>query len=196
MMHVCVAFLAVTIFVHAHQNSQNPSERLDLAGQWVLNDSLSEDLPLLPGEAMSLARASGVVPAGSAPARATHGPDPAQVTLVRNILRSALRASAQLKIVQNGQVLVFTDAEGRVLPVRPDGRETRHEHGGVRFSLVAHWKAPLLTVRRQYPDGTVLSDSYATFTEPRQLVATSTISNRRMAEQPVTIRRVYNAVQY
>jgi hypothetical protein len=172
---------------------QRPSDKLDLAGDWQVIESLSDELPLLPGESMALARAAGTVRTGR-PVRGFRGPDPQRVASVRTALRTALQASARLTIVRNGETLTLRDADGRVRPVVPDGQEVSLEADGLRFTLVARWKAPLLTVEREFEDGTTVSDSYATFTDPRQLVATSTIQNSRMDEKPVTLTRVYAPV--
>ena len=169
---------------------QRPSQKLDVAGEWQVIESLSDQLPLLPGEAMALARAAGTVRTGR-PARGFRGPDPQRVARVRTALRTALQASSRLTIVSDGETLMLRDADGRVLPVVPDGQEVSLEADGLRFTLVARWKTPLLTIELKFEDGTVVSDSYATFTDPRQLVATSTIQNRRMDEKPVTLTRVY-----
>ncbi len=187
----CYAVLAWG-FCHCGLGAQDqrPSDKLDVAGDWQVIESLSDQLPLLPGEAMALARAAGMVRTG----RPARGPDPQQVARVRTALRTALQASARLTIVRNGETLTLRDADGRVLPVVPDGQAVSLEADGLRFTLVARWKAPLLTVEREFEDGTTLSDSYATFTDPRQLVATSTIENSRMDEKPVTLTRVYAPV--
>lgn len=190
----CYAVLAWG-FCHCGLGAQDqrPSDKLDVAGDWQVIESLSDELPLLPGEAMAHARAAGTVRTGR-PARGARGPDPQQVARVRTALRTALQASARLTIVRNGETLTLRDADGRVLPVVPDGQAVSLEADGLRFTLVARWKTPLLTVEREFEDGTTLSDSYATFTDPRQLVATSTIENSRMDEKPVTLTRVYAPV--
>ena len=69
------------------------------------------------------------------------------------------------------------------------------EHGGVRVTIAAAWREPLFTVTREYMDGTMVVDSYSTFTAPRQLVLSSTISNKHMAEPPVSVNRVYDPVE-
>jgi hypothetical protein len=179
----------------AGQQPQRPTEQLDLSGYWKLNESMSDALPLLRGESMTLARAAGVVPAAGKRTRVSGGPDPGQVAMVRNALRRALQASARLRIVQSGGTVTLIDAEERELSIVADGKAKRLEHGGVRLTLAARWEAPLLTVTREYEDGTVIVDSYSTFSDPRQLVATSTISNRHMTEKPVIINRVYDPLE-
>ena len=66
---------------------QRPSEKLDVAGDWQVIESLSDELPLLPGEAMALARAAGSVRTGTA-GRGFRGPDPQRVARVRTALRT------------------------------------------------------------------------------------------------------------
>jgi hypothetical protein len=196
MAHLCLLLLIwvlPAIGLRA-QHLQHPSEQLDLAGEWQVNESLSDEVPLLPGEAMALARAEGLVRTGTRKARSVHGPDPLGVTKVRNVLRTTIHAAARLKIVQTGGTVAVTDAEGRTMLLIPDGRETRLEQDGVRFTLVARWKAPLLTIEREYEDGTTMSESFASFDQPRQLVATTTIHNGRMAGDPMTLTRVYEVV--
>ena len=72
---VLVVWMVCAFGVSA-QDPQRPSPDLALAGEWHLNGDLSDEVPLLPGEAVALARASGILPAGTRPAGATRGPDP------------------------------------------------------------------------------------------------------------------------
>lgn len=197
MTQICLALCACAVLLSAApvQQPQRPSEQLDLAGHWTLNEAMSDGLPLLPGESMTLARAAGVVPAAGRRSRVTAGADPGLVASIRNALRDALQAAAKLKIVQNGSTLTLIDAEDRELSIVADGREKQLEHRGIRLTAAGRWDAPLFTIRRQYEDGTVVIDSYSTFSDPRQLVATSTISNRHMTEKPVIINRVYDPLE-
>jgi hypothetical protein len=197
MTHSWLALAAGTLLLHAPllQEPQRPSEKLDLAGHWVMNAAMSDALPLLPGEALSVARAAGVVRTGSSPSRPGNGPDPRLITSVRHVLRKALHAATSLKIAQRGRTLTLVDADNRTLSLVADGREQEVEQGGLWMTVAASWQAPLFTVRREFADGTVVTDSYSTFVEPRQLVAISTISNRHMAEKPVIINRVYDPLE-
>ena len=197
MTQLCLPLCVCALMLHfvPSQLPQRPPEQLDLAGNWTLNAAMSDALPLLPGESMTLARAAGVVPAAGRRSRVSGGPDPALVVTVRNSLRAGLYAAARLKIVQTGRTWSLVDADERELSVVADGKEKRLDHGGVRLTLAARWEAPLFIVTREYEDGTMIVDSYTTFSEPRQLVATSTISNRHMAEKPVIINRVYDPLE-
>lgn len=176
------------------QERHHPSEQLDLAGEWRLNESLSDKVPPLPGEAMALARASGQVRTGTRRAGLVRGPDPRGTARVRNALRSAIQAAIRLRFVHTGGTVALTDADGRTMSFVPDGRETRHEEDGVQFTSASRWNAPILTISREYEDGTTMIVSFASFDDPRQLVATTTIHNSRTVENPVTLRRVYEAV--
>ena len=197
MTQICLSFCACTLLlpVVSVQLPQPPSGHLELAGHWTLNETMSDALPLLPGESMTLARAAGVVPAAGRRTRVSGGPDPGLVATVRNALRSGLHAAAKLKIVQAGRMVTLIDAEDRELSVVADGKQKQVEHRGVRLTAAARWESPLFTVTREYEDGTVVIDSYSTFSDPRQLVATSTISNRHMTEKPVIINRVYDPLE-
>jgi hypothetical protein len=198
MTHLClsVSVCAAVLHAAAAQLPQRPSERLDVAGHWALNEKMSDALPLLPGEAMTRARAAGVVPSAMGRRkRIGGGPDPALVANVRNALRDALTAAATLTIVQSGRTVTLIDAEDRELSIVTDGKEKQVEHRGVRVTAAGRWEAPLFTIRREYEDGTIIVDSYSTFSDPRQLVTISTISNRHMTEKPVIINRVYDPLE-
>jgi hypothetical protein len=117
------------------------------------------------------------------------------VANVRNALRDALTAAATLTIVQSGRTVTLIDAEDRELSIVADGKEKQVEHRGVRLTAAGRWEAPLFTITREYEDGTVIVDSYSTFSDPRQLVTISTISNRHMTEKPVIINRVYDPLE-
>jgi hypothetical protein len=173
------------------QAPQRPSEQLDVSGEWQLNESLSDDLPLLPGEALAVARASGTVRAGTRVARSARGPDPRRLSGVRQVLRSDL-AAEHLKIVRTGGSMTLTYRDGGTLSIVPDGRTIEAERNGIRFTVVAHWVPPLLTIERAYEDGTLLTETFATFDSPRQLVATSTIQNSH-TQEAITFQRVFEA---
>ena len=197
MAHLCLLLLIwvlPAIGLRA-QHLQHPSEQLDLAGEWQVNESLSDEVPLLPGEAMALARASGLVRAGMLKTGPVRGPDPLGMTRVRNVLRSAIEAAVRLTIVQKGTALALTGSDGRTLSIVPDGRETRHEVDGVRYTIASHWKAPILTIAREFEDGTMMSETFASFDDPRQLVATTTIHHSRIVGDPITLTRVYEMVE-
>jgi hypothetical protein len=175
-------------FAASAQNPQRPSDQLDLRGEWELNESLSDEIPLLPGEALALARASGALRTGKRVVRS--GPDPRRLSAVRQALRGEL-AAERLKIAHAAPAVTLTYGDGGALSIVADGRKAALEREGVRFTMVAHWSPPLLTIDREYEDGTVLSETFATFDGPRQLVATSTIQNSRTQEGPITFRRVF-----
>jgi len=166
-----------------------PSDRPDLEGHWQLNASLSDDVPLLPGEALALARASGVLPTRGRVS--SGGPDPFRVTGVRHLLRGEFGAE-QLRIAQENGTLTLAYGDAGPLPVTPDGRKVTLDRSGLRFTVVSQWAPPLLTIERVYEDGTTLRETLATFDDPRQLVATTTILNSRIQPTPVTFQRVFD----
>ncbi len=195
MTHPWLAIVTGTLLLSsATQDPHRPSDKLDLAGHWAVNAGMSDPLPLLPGEAMSIARAAGVVRTGARPSRAASGPDARLVSTVRSALRKSLRAMSELRIAQRGSTVIFTDADDQSLALVPGAREQALQHQELRVVVAATWEAPLFTVTREYADGTIVTDSYSSFTAPRQLVAISTISNRHMAEKPVVINRVYDSL--
>lgn len=167
-----------------------PSERREVAGQWVLNDDLSDDLPLLPGEAIAVARASGAVRVQGRPSGG--GADYRRSLRVRAALRQLLEGSERLTLADTGSRVVVTDMSGASLTVPLDGRKLELDDRGVRVEVTARWESPLLVLQRRYEDGTIVEDELVTFTEPRQLVSTTTIHNGRTGEPPVVMRRVYD----
>lgn len=173
------------------QTPQRPSNEFALAGDWQLNEALSDDLPLLPGEAIAVARADGVLPAGTRVARSTRGPDPRRLSGVRQVLRDDL-AAERLKIVHADGSITLAYRDGGTLSIVPGGPRTTVERAGIRFTVAAHWIPPLLTIEREYEDGTMLTESFAVFEGPRQLVATTTIENSRAQAAPVTFQRVFD----
>lgn len=179
-------------FAASAQDPQRPSQRLDLGGHWQLNEALSDAIPLLPGEALAVARASGAVRAGKRVVR-SGGPDPRRLAGVRQVLRGEL-AAERLKIAHAGPAVTLAYVDGGTLSIVADGRKAALERDGVRFTMIAQWAPPLLTIDREYEDGTILSETFASFDGPRQLVATSTIQNSRTQEGPITFRRVFEIV--
>ena len=197
MLQAWLVFVAATLLLHLPhgQDAQRPSETLDLTGHWVVNTSMSDALPLLPGEAMSMARAAGIVRTGGRPSRAVKGPDPRLVSAVRSALRSSLQAAAELRITQKGRTVTLRDAENQTIVLVAGGKDQEIELSGIRVTIAATLEEPLFTITREYADGTVVVDSYSTFTAPRQLVAFSTISNKHMSEKPVSMNRVYDPLE-
>jgi hypothetical protein len=171
---------------------QAASNHLDFAGGWQLNQELSDSVPLLPGEAMAQARASGAIRTPADLRRASGGPDVQRVVFVRNRVRDALHAAAQLTVRRRGRTIAMTDSSGRTLNLELDGKPRPIEDDNLRFTLVARWDSPALVVERKFEDGMLVADSYLTFNDPRQLVVTTTISHSRMQEKPVVVRRVYD----
>lgn len=76
----------------------------------------------------------------------------------------------------------------------PGGRPLRGQYGELSVEIAAAWGGASLVMERRYPDRTVVSESYVTFTHPRQLVVTSTIGNPLIAEPASMLTRVYDLV--
>ena len=185
---VCTCVHAAAIAI----GEQAASNHLDFAGVWQLNQELSDAVPLLPGEAMAQARASGAIRTPADLRRVSGGPDVERAVFVRNRVRDALRAAAQLTVRRRGRTIEMTDSSGRTLNLELDGKPRQIEDDDLRFTVVARWDSPALVVERKFEDGMVVADSYLTFNDPRQLVVTTTISHSRMHENPVVLRRVYD----
>lgn len=173
-----------------------PAARPELIGTWELNESLSDDLPLLPGDAVAEARASGRLPSVSLRRRGRKGLDLHQALRVRTAVRDAFDAAARLAVVHTADTFVVTDNRGESLSFVPDGASRATVTAGdVPFDVLARWETAALIVERRYPDGTVLTDRFATFAEPRQLAVTTTVVNPRIDEPAVTVLRVYDPVR-
>lgn len=184
----------LTVLTLQARGTQPVSERPHLTGVWALNDAMSEDVPLLPGEATSRARGAGVLPAVSLRHRSRTGLDLHETVRVRRALREMFAAARTLAFTRESEHVVMTDASGLALRVVPGGDPIRARQAGMDVELRARWQPPSFVIERHYPDRTIVIEQYTTFTEPRQLVITSTIRNPRIDEPAATLLRVYDLV--
>jgi hypothetical protein len=186
--------LAAVVFLPLTSHArllQQPSERPQLSGAWVLDEDASEEVPPLPGEMLGQARGAGLLPAVSPRRKSRNGLDLHEVMRVRPALRALFDSATRLSFDEQPRLLVMTDAAGRSIRLAP-GRTTEIAVGDVIVELAAEWRPFAFVLERRYPDRTIVTESYATFADPRQLVVTSTIVNPRILEPAATLTRVYD----
>ena len=93
-----------------------------------------------------------------------------------------------LLVTEEGADLVIESGEGRVLRLRPDGREWKRENGAVVTK--AEWKGPeLVAVSRMAKGGGKLTAVYSRPSGAQEIVVTLKMEVSMGA--PLTARRVY-----
>jgi hypothetical protein len=188
---VALCLTGATLHARSFQPATN---RPELAGVWLLNEEMSNDVPALPGEATNQARETGLLPRASFGKKPRNGLDLYEVARVRTALRDWFEASARLTFRTSGAALAITDARGRTMELVPGGKPITVVHGSVAAEMRGEWDGPALVIQRRYPDRTVMTESLSTFVAPRQLVVTSTVVNPRIAEPAALLTRVYDYV--
>ena len=166
----------------ASTNSQDTE--FELAGTWVLNQELSDEVPDRDG------RRRG---------RGGPGFNPERIARMREAMRGMLVAARRLTIEGDRDELVLTFGDGQVVRLITDGREHTSQAGaGAQVKRTARWRGETveteatlqvrrsLTVRQTYElqngaDG------------GRQLVITSRVEGGRRGGEREN-RRVYDAV--
>ena len=167
----------------ASTNSQDTE--FELAGTWVLNQELSDEVPDRDG------RRRG---------RGGPGFNPERIARMREAMRGMLVAARRLTIEGDRDELVLTFGDGQVVRLITDGREHTSQAGaGAQVKRTARWRGETveteatlqvrrsLTVRQTYElqngaDG------------GRQLVITSRVEGGRRGGEREN-RRVYDAVE-
>ncbi len=171
---------------------------LVLAGTWVLNEELSDEVQDRRGER----RGGGRRGLGG---RGGRGPDPEQIARIQETVRELVGAARRITIAGDAGEVVLTYGDGREVRLIPDGREHEGVAGsGTQATRTAQWNDDNLETAVELPLPTPVPRSltvHQTYEVQdgadggRQLVVTSRIEGpaRRLRAGDREVRRVYDA---
>jgi hypothetical protein len=113
---------------------------------------------------------------------------------VRAELRAFFEPPAEVTITDTAGEVVFSDKDGGLSIVHPDGRKTKTDSGS---EVVARRDAQALVVERTTASGAKLTETYTLLSAAggngeRTLQVSAQLDNPRRG-QPVTVRRIYVA---
>jgi hypothetical protein len=166
------------------------AEEPNFAGTWQLNDEQSDDAR---EKIRSAIGSSGGGRHGSfGGRRGSRGGGPGGDPQER--MGKMLEAAERLTIAHRDLELTITDNNGRAHTFYTDGRSFEQQTPrGDAVDVTARWQGGQLVVERAGGRGGKVSETYELAPDGQQLFVTTRIENRRF-EEPVVIRRVYDAV--
>lgn len=182
--------LALALALGLEAAGAETAARPNLTGRWILDKERSEE-PKPPGSRQGRrgpgrgGREGGPPPGGGPPGGGFPGgpPGPDDGGLMEDFA-----PAETLLVTEEGSDLVIESGEGRVLRLRPDGREWKRENGTVETK--AEWKGPdLVAVSRMAKGGGKLTATYSRPSEAREIVVT--LKMEGAMGPPLTARRVY-----
>lgn len=183
----------------AASGAEQESE-LVLAGTWVLNEELSDEVQDRRGER----RRGGRRGSGG---RGGPRPDPEQIARIQETVRGLVGAARRITIAGDAGEVVLTYGDGREVRLLPDGREHEGVAGsGTQITRTAQWNGDNLETAVELPLPTPVPRSltvHQTYEVQdgadggRQLVVTSRIEGpaRRLRAGDREVRRVYDAAE-
>jgi hypothetical protein len=106
-------------------------------------------------------------------------------------MRSFFEPADRLTITQDDAEIVIDDGANPALRLRPDAEATKAEGGA--SEIKARWSGGELIAETKLRNGAKLTTAYMLDAEKHQLDVTSRMEGGRL-NQPLTVRRVYDAV--
>ena len=209
------------LVVSAHAQTPAPAGKADLSGIWKLNTDLSDKVPGAPdtqgntppaGEGGGRGgmggggrggfgggfggrgggRGGGMGgPGGGGPQR-----DPEQMKKMRDFMQAVMTMPAGITIVQQEKEISFTDDQGQVTKITPDGKEEKHVFGSETGKTKTKWNGDQLVMEIS-GDGSApkITRTYAIAQGPdgaKQLRVVTSLQGNRGPGGARTITRVYD----
>jgi hypothetical protein len=122
--------------------------------------------------------------------RGGHGGDDSSRDQARAEMRTFFEPPVELTITDTPGEVVFSEADGGLRIVHPDGHKSKTDEGS---ETVARRDAPGLVVERTTSRGTKLTETYSILPEGGRLQVVARMESPRRG-QPITVRRVYDSV--
>ena len=179
---------------------------LVLAGTWVLNEELSDEIRDPRGERGRDGGRRGRGRGGFG-GRGGPRPDPEQIARIQETVRELVRAARRMTIAGDAGEVVLTYGDGREVRLIPDGREHEGAAGsGAQVTRTAQWNgenletAVELPLPTPVPRSVTVHQTYAVQDGAdggRQLVVTSRIEGPapRLRAGDREVRRVYEEAE-
>ena len=88
----------------------------------------------------------------------------------RLLMREVLQPPTRLNISVDGDIVSFTDADGRVRKYKADGKKEKHQFDNGTVETKSKWDPAALVIEMSLDGGMKVSQSYGVAPDRRQLV--------------------------
>ena len=88
----------------------------------------------------------------------------------RNLARELLTPPTRLNISVDGEIVSFTDADGRVKKYKVDGKKEKHQFDNGTVETKSKWEAGALTIETSMDGGMKFTQSYSLVSDHRELM--------------------------
>jgi hypothetical protein len=119
------------------------------------------------------------------------GGDPEQMKQMRALLGDVIKPADGWTIVQDGPLVLFTNADGRTQKYTSDGKEEEHLSGDGVIKSKTRWNGEQLIIESKYKDGPKVTRTYTVSSDLRQLMIHIKVEGGRLPRE-VTTNQVYD----
>ena len=119
------------------------------------------------------------------------GGDPEQLKRMRVLLAELIKPADGWTIVQDGPLVLFTNADGRTQKYTTDGKEEEHLSGDGVIKSKTRWNGEQLIIESKYQDGPKVTRIYTASSDLRQLMIHIKISGGG-APREMTTHQAYD----
>jgi hypothetical protein len=173
--------LALTLVGGATVGAQAPAaERPKIEGAWTLNREIGDR----PGRSAGMPDDSGGQRRGGfggGGLGGMHGggyggggqmsdEQRAEMQRRRNLARELLTPPSRLNITVDGDIVSFTDDDGRVKKYRTDGKKEKHQFANGTVETKSKWESGALTIESSLDGGMKFSQRYSLVSDHRELM--------------------------
>ena len=88
----------------------------------------------------------------------------------RNLARELLTPPTRLNITIDGDIVSFTDADGRVKKYKTDGKKEKHQFDNGTVETKSKWEEGALTIETSMDGGMKFTQSYSLVSDHRELM--------------------------
>ena len=88
----------------------------------------------------------------------------------RNLARELLTPPTRLNITVDGDIVSFTDADGRVKKYKTDGKKEKHQFDNGTVETKSKWEEGALTIETSMDGGMKFTQSYSLVSDHRELM--------------------------
>jgi hypothetical protein len=163
------------------------TERPKIEGAWTLNHDIGDR----PGRSAGCLTTRAAVGTGTAVRRRRRGygggmggmrgggmggggqmsdEQRAEMQRRRNLARELLTPPTRLNITVDGDIVSFTDADGRVKKYKVDGKKEKHQFDNGTVETKSKWEEGALTIETSMDGGMKFTQSYSLVSDHRELM--------------------------
>ncbi len=107
-------------------------------------------------------------------------PDREEMERRRALVRELLEPSPRLTITTDGDLVAFTDADGRVRKYTANGKKEKHQFDNGTVETKTKWDADHLVVETSLRGGMKVTETYALAADTRQLIVQTKMDGGQM----------------